>query len=224
MKIHNLMRTLLLILFVGLFSIACHAQGKWFLSTGVGLNTSKFELWVPVTNPTIMMGAKLWYMPGKHWQFGLSAETGKVQTHSTLVIVTTFENGNKFTSSNGKQQFEVLNPYVAPCLFAHYQVNFADKGHIYIGPAGGMVTGSVAGRRSPRRVNSYLAGADLGVAFPIAPQVQLTLNNSYRTTYLKLEAATKDVNQPMPTFREDYYYADQFVHYYNLSLGLAVEL
>lgn len=222
------MRIVLSLLLVAVLSVSAMGQGKWFIASGVGLNTSRFEWYVPQSDPTIMMDIQAWHMLNKHWQLGMAVEFGKHHSFASYVNEIYDSQGNYVATQTYNGNAHILSPYFAPTVFAHYQLNFARSSYVYVGPAMGVINGQ-AESYIGAYITSYLAGIDWGVVIPFSKHLQLSFNNNWRITNVNLKDATTQVRQtgffdPQNAGYSVSYYKDQTLYFFNLKLGLIVAL
>lgn len=197
------------------------AQKQWYIATDVGFNTPDADIEL---SSTIMMDIRAWRMLNKHWQLGVALDFGRLNAFADFVWqVENAPTGRVFTE-RAISWTELMSPYIAPTVFAHYQLNFAKRAYGFAGPAVGIINGR-ASEEWGDYITSYWAGVNLGMAVPLSKHVQFTVSHAWRTTYAKLASAT-EYRYPIVGTQETglSYFDDTQIHSFNMKIGLIVGL
>lgn len=226
------MKHLFILIVITMLGIGAYGQKNWSVSTAVGFNITNIKLYgVPSpynaepfdATPDILIDLKVHKNLSKHWEVGLSAETGNMQTRLWRKF-DYYQGGVYLYSASDRQLQRLISPFVMPALFAHYKINYGKKSHLFAGPVLGMMTGSNEINLG-RNITCAAGGANLGTAIGIGQHTKLQLSGGWRIAYVNLRK-TDGIVTPIND-NGDYFirrYSEDVVHYFSITVGIIAVL
>lgn len=223
------MRYLLSLFVLLMAALPANAQHNWYTSINVGTTFSGVKKAVDQGSdiyPGIMIDIEGLRNLGKHWQLGVSFETGKALTSYTTVSGFYNTNGNlveAYEYVSGKSYVREYN--FAPSMLARYRLNFNERSYAYGGVVAGVYFEHLPNNHEVEYYGSAMTGVDLGVAVAISDHAKFTVNHSWRMFYADVADRTFHEYTYRPA---DGYYTNYvengYKHFFNFTVGIVAGL